>query len=377
MDTKARHVDVDIVKGIAIILMVLGHSGVSEELIRFIYLFHMAVFVIAAGYCYNEKYSQGGWGIFLKKRVKSLYIPFVCWMFVLTIMHNSCIFLNIYTDSAEFLSGSLGNEYGTVSFYSAKDIAIEIAKAAILCGREQLFGASWFIRVMFYMSITWCAVDNILVKVCRMRLNTWRILISLILLFVGNIMIQYDILNYSHLRNIFTSYILFTIGVSMRKLWERYGENISYKTIAGGLVGGLCILLGVYFSHVHINMVSFDNAGGYVMASWAGWIFLHAVSLLIERTNGVFTVILGYVGRNTLPIVLFHFLCFKVVTCVEILVYHLPWFRLASFPTYRVHPIWWILYTLSGVMIPLAIAEIFHKAKNRASKAVGKDRKDA
>lgn len=49
---------VDIVKGIAIIFMVLGHIGISDDITRFIYLFHMAVFFMASGYCYSEKYSQ-------------------------------------------------------------------------------------------------------------------------------------------------------------------------------------------------------------------------------------------------------------------------------------------------------------------------------
>ena len=57
---KKRETSIDILKGIAIILMVIGHSGVSEGLERFVYLFHMSVFVIASGYCYNEVYSKGG-----------------------------------------------------------------------------------------------------------------------------------------------------------------------------------------------------------------------------------------------------------------------------------------------------------------------------
>lgn len=364
MNNKARQVDLDIAKGIAIILMVLGHSGGSGEFMRFVYLFHMAVFVIASGYCYNEAYSRGKWDIYLKKRVKALYIPFFCWMFALIIAHNTCISLNIYTDSSEFLEGNLGNSYGIISFYSFKDIAIETIKAALLCGREQLFGTSWFIRVLFYMSIAWCVVDNILIKICHKHLNICRILISLICLFVGDLMIQFDILNFSNAPNILTAYILFTIGVIMRKLRGRYKENITYKALVVGTVGGLCILLGVHFSHVHVNMVSFDNAGMYVVASCAGWVFIHSLSLFIEQTSGMITVILSYIGRNTMPIVFLHFLCFKLITCVEILVYHLPWFRLASFPIYRDLPLWWILYALSGIMLPLGIAELLHKVKS-------------
>lgn len=55
MDNK-RNIEIDIIKGLAIVLMVLGHA--ETPIHNFIYLFHMAVFFIAAGYFYKEKSSD-------------------------------------------------------------------------------------------------------------------------------------------------------------------------------------------------------------------------------------------------------------------------------------------------------------------------------
>ena len=52
-DGKSRDDRIDMVKGIAIILVVLGHSGFP--LTHWVYLFHMAVFFICAGYFITEK----------------------------------------------------------------------------------------------------------------------------------------------------------------------------------------------------------------------------------------------------------------------------------------------------------------------------------
>lgn len=72
-----RDTTLDIIKGILIILVVVGHSGAFYN---YIYLFHMAAFFIISGYCYKETYNQSLKSLqeLLLKKIKRLYIPFVC-----------------------------------------------------------------------------------------------------------------------------------------------------------------------------------------------------------------------------------------------------------------------------------------------------------
>lgn len=351
-----RDVTIDILKGIAIILMVLGHSGISEEIVRFIYLFHMSVFVIATGYCYNENYSKGNWLIFLKKRIQSLYLPYFLWMLLLIMLHNCCISMNIYTNSPGFLEGVYGNQYGLNDVYTIKDFARESIKALFMFGREQLFGAAWFIRVLFYMQILWCAIDNLFMVFSVKRIKAWRFGISVALLGLGGVMKRFDFFNFSELPTILTSYILFTCGFYIREWWKR---NDGMITIKHGMVMvimsffALSILFGL---GTNTNLTSFDNPCYFLISSLAGWIILYYIALMIVRVRRTNIMLcLCYIGKNTMPIVLFHFMAFKVITIMEIMVYQLPWFRLASFPIYRSCAGWWILYAFVGIVIPLGI----------------------
>ena len=66
---------VDVAKGIAIILMVLGHTAIPDSLSRFIYSFHMPLFFIASGMMTTwTKYSVKK---FVYKKIKNFSIVFM------------------------------------------------------------------------------------------------------------------------------------------------------------------------------------------------------------------------------------------------------------------------------------------------------------
>ncbi|NDV64462.1 acyltransferase family protein [Bacteroides sp. 224] len=71
---EQRNRTFDILKGITIIFVIIGHANPPISLSSFIYSFHLPLFFIISGYFYNkEKYSN----IFflIKKKIKSCIIP--------------------------------------------------------------------------------------------------------------------------------------------------------------------------------------------------------------------------------------------------------------------------------------------------------------
>ena len=65
--SATRDTALDAVKGLAIVLMVMCHAGAAAGIRDFVYLFHMPVFFLAAGWCY--RFGQvatlsGGGGMF-------------------------------------------------------------------------------------------------------------------------------------------------------------------------------------------------------------------------------------------------------------------------------------------------------------------------
>lgn len=75
--------------------------------------------------------------------------------------------------------------------------------------------------------------------------------------------------------------------------------------------------------------------------------------------------LLNYIGQHTLEILTWHFLLFKAVSFVIVLLNDLPIEQIAYFPTiqeYSKHG-WWLVYTIVGVIIPITVVYLKTKIK--------------
>lgn len=83
---KKRIVWLDISKGIAILLMVFGHSSIPDMMTRFIWSFHMPLFFISSGWLTNyEKKSIAG---FVVQKNKSLLLPFFIYSIIVLLLYG-------------------------------------------------------------------------------------------------------------------------------------------------------------------------------------------------------------------------------------------------------------------------------------------------
>lgn len=74
----------DIAKGIAITLMVAGHTPIPSVMSHFIYAFHMPLFFISSGLVSNyEKYSLVD---YIKHKSYTLLLPFVCYSTIVCVL---------------------------------------------------------------------------------------------------------------------------------------------------------------------------------------------------------------------------------------------------------------------------------------------------
>ena len=65
------------------------------------------------------------------------------------------------------------------------------------------------------------------------------------------------------------------------------------------------------------------------------------------------------VGQNTLSVVVLHFLCFKLVSLIEVLIYHEPFYFIAAFPILHNNGLWWLAYLIVGLCIPIGLNIIY------------------
>lgn len=78
----------------------------------------------------------------------------------------------------------------------------------------------------------------------------------------------------------------------------------------------------------------------------------------MNTAQGTYTNILNYIGKNTLTLLTWHFLTFKIVSLVIISIYDLPIARLAEFPVITEYSKqgWWIAYFIVAMVVTCGIA---------------------
>lgn len=96
MDANKRNVAIDVMKGIGIILMVIGHMHYSHSIEKFIYGFHMPLFFWISGYLYKPPTAIK---VFIARKAKGLILPYAVFGILYTIIDGV-----VYGEEA-FLTG--------------------------------------------------------------------------------------------------------------------------------------------------------------------------------------------------------------------------------------------------------------------------------
>lgn len=357
-----RNNRIDIIKAIGILLMVLGHARFPFS--HFIYLFHMPIFFIAAGYCYNNKYSTNGATLLelLKKRLLSLWLPYVLYNLGFLVLHNFFVQINIMTNSSAYLDsmGVYNLSGGYAQFYNLKDGIIAAFKILLFSAPEPMAGAAWFLRVLLVITFLYTLTEYLIDKFFPQRRNLLQFLLAVIAIGIS-FGISFTGFAYMNIPTMFSGYMLFYIGILLRKYNFEKHITASTKILAGAGCASfvLLIILNSYGS-VNIDLNQYTNPLFLLCASLAGWVLVWSVATIIDRFRWS-RIFFCYLGQNTIPVLLLHFLCFKIITYLEVKAFDLEDYMLAAFPVLIHDGFWWVLYGIAGVGIPLLLTWAWQK----------------
>lgn len=335
---------VTIAKGIGILLMVAAHAGIPDMISRFIVMFHMPLFFFMSGYCFKEKYLSPPPVTFINKRIKGLYIPFVKWSLLFLLLHNLCYYLNIYNDEYGFR--------GEVSqLYSFKEYAIRCFRIIIgLHGQEQLLGGYWFLPQLLYASILGFFIVKYIKNIYTGVLLTLTITI---VTSIFNLRIPFW-----GIRSLtFLSTMFFLIGYLYRKRYNNW--NKGYLSILFALI----VAIGSVYCYTSMLSFTTNKILPYAICAICGTIMTLNISHYIALKESWIKNMLVYVGNNTLTVLTWHFLCFKIVSLVIIKYYNLPIEQLAYFPIISEYNSWWLGYSIVGTGLPLSLKYLVYKYK--------------
>ena len=360
--TKNRDIIIDILKGLGIIFMVIGHSG--SPFTSFIYMFHMAIFFIASGYCYSNRKSDDLKSVYRNciGKIKSLWIPYVAWMTVFSLLHNFFIKINVYTDDEKLLAYSSGEYVSTINKWTNNDIFKNINNAIILRGESQIGGALWFVAVLFEISIAYCVIDYLIKKIVSGNgIIIAQGIVAILLLALGYYC-HLTGMTIAGLSKMCSYYCLFYLGYVIKcyKLSSREKKNSVHVLVFG--FSFIILIVASKFGSIALATNDYVNPLYLLLVSLVGWQWIYELSWMIKQIN----LIAGWMvcfGQNTLMVVILHFLCFKIVNYVGVLINGWPLCCVAAFPILCKGGVWWGGYTIIGVLIPIGVSLMWKKMK--------------
>lgn len=325
--------------------MVIGHSGCPSFLFKCIYLFHMPLFFFCSGYFFKEITTYSDSLSLLKKRLVKLYFPFVKWSILFLLLHNLFLYVGIYNPSYGFSGGS--------SYYSLTEILWKFLIIVFsMHGYEELLGGFWFIRALFISSI---------------------LIATISMVFRAKTKYKYEIF--------FMFFLILTIII------RRFAPDIElWRDVSMGALGAMFYVSGylfkqyknvwrnkyfIFFSFLSLCLSWFYFKDGISMGCGYNKVLLFSVSAIsgsliticfsfyIEQKVTFVRKVLYYIGNHTLVILALHFLCFRLVSFAGCLLYGLDFAHVAEHPVINKFPIvnsiWWIIYTIVGIICPLLI----------------------
>ncbi len=342
---------VTISKGIAIILMVVGHSKCPLLLDRFIYMFHMPLFFVMSGYCFKEYYLQN-WsnrGEYIKKRLKKLWWPYVKYSLIFIVLHNFFFDIGLYNETFSWKGQEL-------YVYHLNDYLTKIPRAIMMKETELLLGGYWFLTALFHGSI----IFFILRLIFQPQISFLLVLLITPLSYA----FFYDTAKGP-------TFCLDMLSV----LFISTGDVLCKRKILNYLSNNKWVLIICCFFIVFIgslltpaSLLTIKDANlilPYYSFAVCGTIMIFYVSKSIPSSMGRLKNLLLIAGNNSLTILTWHFLCFKLVNLIIIYIYNLPIDNLAQFPRIAEYASkgWWLLYVICGVCIPLIFVWFNNKIK--------------
>ena len=244
--------------------------------------------------------------------------------------------------------------YGTVHF-NIKDILHHVYTIGFtMSGHESLLGGFWFLKYLFFASVVMLYIRQ---KVSNEFVSLGGVIILTQIFASCGLRIPYWGLNFT----LFMSLSFMIAGF----IYHQYDEWLQKHTTLLTFGCLVIVVLGSLFWPGSMLTISSLYCVPYIISGIAGSIMvLEICRFLANKISPRCYAIWKYVGDNTLIVLCLHMLCFKLVSLVIVVIYHLSAYRIAEFITIHDFSIkgWWLLYVLVGTLMPLGIQLLYKHA---------------
>lgn len=266
--------------------MVYGHAAKSTS---FVALFHMSIFFVASGYCYkNNTRTLKDLVEYMKKKLVTLWVPFLLFNGAFIILHNFFIRLNVYTNHPLFLQECNNSITKLHIPFDKKDIFENLLKNLLFQSDTQMGGALWFLQTLFFTTIIYGVIDWLLCSTLKdeSKCINIQLLIAVIFLCLGYYCSLHGI-TAKHLNRVFTCYWMLWFGVFLksRNLMDRI-----YKWLPSGVVfvgATLILIIMAGMGSISLSGNNYENPFFLIICSVTGWLMMYSLGDIIENLEAI------------------------------------------------------------------------------------------
>jgi len=331
-------------KGIAIMLMVLGHACYSTYVPVWVNMFHVPAFYFLSGFCFDEKYLSD-FKTFAVRKFQGIYWPFVKWTLIFILLHNLFFRIGVYNDVYGF--NGVTSELYTVTDILKSSINVLFKLSDI----ERLLGGYWFLPCLFVGMFLF----YLIVKVYSIWNN------EIVFIMGGSIMLIISVVcNRYEISKAFLNYRVFEacVFILMGYLYKRTGIKL-HRSKWFWIVSLIIVTLGSFFWQGSAANVSWQRQIPFMITAICGSISLYGICQKIDDLNiKRMSSFLHFVGNNTLTILTWHFSFFALVSFLIVNIYGLNFLRIGEFPVIVEYSNqgWMLVYFLFGIAGSLSLA---------------------
>ena len=317
---------IDIAKGFGIIFVVYGHAMGPEN--KYVYLFHLPLFMILSGYVYNDRDS---FFRYVWKKILTIYIPFVSINIIVMLIRM------VYAMANGFWNDLAANR-------------IEAMWQTLLCLNKDAgyLAATWYLGALFLISVAYRLVDMIIPD---FRFRQYVILAIFAAIAVYGF---YNTLPLLQSRTLILSFF-FALGRFLKV--EVPGVFRIRKLLIAILFGTLFWTLG-HFDEVVMATNKYNNRvlfvicaclGSFTTIIISGWLEDRKLFLFIPLKK-----LLSLLGRYSMDILIWHFVAFRLVVMYQLYLEGEPLLKAIDIGSrYNTDGMWWLLYMLAGIIVSL------------------------
>lgn len=275
---KKRVYWVDILRGLAMFLVVYGHTSKSTEIKHIIYSFHMPLFFIISGMANVFQKEDLSFKDFLKKKIKSLIIPY--------------FLLNLVLLPLSYYNGSIG----AIKQFTIPEFLLGILYSNNLGCYDSPSNATWFITTLFLVELLFYFLKKVLKTDKDLMYGVGIIGLA----GYANSVAKWQYDGPWHIQVVLTAIVLYYIGYIFMKNIEKIKNILNTKTkiiFTSVLLSGIGLYCAI--TNTRVSMTA-DKYGSILYFYIAALSFSFAMALVCMRFLDRDLKIINYIGKNTL-----------------------------------------------------------------------------